>query len=74
MCGNVSEWTGDKFDYYDSSPQTNPKGKAFGDDIVSRGGGWNAGAQLVRVTVRLCRPIHIDGDSYMGFRLARSAK
>ncbi|MDR0757132.1 MAG: formylglycine-generating enzyme family protein [Tannerella sp.] len=74
MCGNVSEWTGDKFGYYDSSPKTDPKGEASGDDIVFRGGGWNAGSQLMRVTIRLRRPIHIDGDAYMGLRLARSAK
>ncbi|MDR2119754.1 MAG: formylglycine-generating enzyme family protein, partial [Tannerella sp.] len=61
MCGNVSEWTADKFDRYAGTPQTNPKGADSGYEIVTRGGGWNAGAQLVRVTVRLRRPIHIDG-------------
>ncbi|MDR1601899.1 MAG: formylglycine-generating enzyme family protein [Tannerella sp.] len=70
MSGNVSEWTGDKYGNYGGSPQTNPKGETSGNDIVFRGGGWNAGSQLVRVTIRFRRPFYITGDPFIGLRLA----
>jgi formylglycine-generating enzyme required for sulfatase activity len=72
MCGNVNEWTGDRYGDYGGSPQTNPEGGVSGDEIVFRGGGWNAGSQLVRVTIRFRRPFYITGDSSLGLRLARN--
>jgi formylglycine-generating enzyme required for sulfatase activity len=74
MSGNVSEWVSDRFSNYSANPQTDPKSEASGADVMTRGGGWNAGMSLVRTTVRLRRPPHIDGDVYIGFRLARSPK
>ncbi len=43
MTGNVLEWSQDWFgiDYYESSPNNNPKGPSTGEYRVLRGGAWN---------------------------------
>ncbi|MDR1408587.1 MAG: formylglycine-generating enzyme family protein [Tannerella sp.] len=75
MSGNVSEWIGGRFGHYAASGhRSKSKNKTSDIDLLSRGGGWNAGEQLVRMTVRLRRPSHVHGDTYVGFRLALGVK
>lgn len=52
--GNVSEWTADWYaeDYYQRSPQTDPKGPSKGMDRVVRGGAWTDAAQNLRSSSR----------------------
>ena len=54
MSGNVWEWCSDwhDFDYYSSSPSTNPKGPSSGSARVYRGGSWFHYARFCRVSYR----------------------
>lgn len=67
--GNVWEWCSDCYglDYYDSSPQTNPRGPSLGSYRVVRGGSWDDIADWCRAAYRSdynpsCR------DANLGFR------
>jgi formylglycine-generating enzyme required for sulfatase activity len=73
MSGNVSEFTGDWYYNYTSTPRTNPKNNITGVDVIVRGGAWNTGASIVRIPVRLRVPPNIR-EPHLGFRLARSVK
>jgi formylglycine-generating enzyme required for sulfatase activity len=55
MHGNVAEWCNDVFDkdYYQSSPDKNPRGPADGKENVLRGGSWKSPADAARSAYRL---------------------
>ena len=69
MAGNVWEWTQDwhSFNYYATSPSSNPTGPATGDRHTVRGGCYFNGADYLRPAIRF--PIAPDSarDS-VGFR------
>ena len=73
MSGNVWEWVNDwwAFDYYASSPSTNPPGPATGSYRVLRGGSWGGATGNVRSSSRYP---DLSGAAYgdTGFRVARS--
>ncbi|WP_020586890.1 formylglycine-generating enzyme family protein [Desulfobacter curvatus] len=67
--GNVWEWCSDCYgsDYYDSSPQTNPRGPSLGSYRVVRGGSWDDIADWCRAAYRSdYNPPCRDGN--LGFR------
>lgn len=55
MHGNVSEWCHDVYakDYYEGSPDKNPRGPKEGKLYVRRGGAWQADADALRSTYRV---------------------
>jgi formylglycine-generating enzyme len=52
--GNVWEWTADwhSDDYYQHSPQADPRGPPTGDSRVRRGGAWNSFPMYTRAAFR----------------------
>ena len=52
MSGNVCEWCEDIYAPYQAAPQTNPRGAAEGGYHLARGGGWNRGPHMCKVTDR----------------------
>jgi sulfatase modifying factor 1 len=79
MYGNVWEWCNDfyKVDYYQESPQENPKGPKAGDNKVVRGGAWKFSAESCRSGYRYNEdPAYSDvcfGYDIYGFRCVRNA-
>lgn len=80
MYGNVWEWCNDfyKVDYYQESPEKNPRGPKSGDTKVLRGGCWNSTAEQSRSSFRYNEnPGYSDvcfGYDIYGFRCVRNYK
>ncbi len=77
MYGNVMEWVHDVYDenYYENSPENNPRGPAEGKKRVLRGGAWNSGPDACRPSYRMADVPGITDacfarDTY-GFRCVR---
>lgn len=71
MSGNVGEWCQDWIDFYSSSVQTNPTGPSSGYSRVSRGGGFDIGAEFCRLSLRGSWSPNFR-TPFLGFRLALS--
>ena len=71
MSENVHEWCVDWYDYryYSHSPDRNPRGPAFGQRRVSRGGSWRHRIQYSRCAARSSLPPAFKYADY-GFRIA----
>ncbi len=78
MYGNVWEWCNDfyKVDYYQESPEDNPKGPKAGENKVVRGGAWNSSAKSCCSTYRYNEdPGYVDvcfGYDIYGFRCVKN--
>lgn len=72
MGGNVWEWTADNYDaeYYQVSPENNPRGPEKGFIKSIRGGSWHSGAMCKRVYFRRGLPANWV-DFAVGFRCAK---
>jgi len=79
MHGNVWEWCNDfyKVDYYQQSPEENPRGPSTGETKVVRGGAWKFSADSCRSAYRYNEdPGYSDvcfGYDIYGFRCVRNA-
>jgi sulfatase modifying factor 1 len=75
MSGNVWEWTSDNYggDYYEHSPDQNPKGPDTGRFKVIRGGSWHSGAMCVQTYYRNGLPASWV-DFAVGFRCVKSIR
>jgi len=78
MYGNVAEWCNDFYsrNYYETSPQKNPRGPAKAKERVLRGGAWNSTADKLRSSSRSSDPSIDDtclASDAIGFRCVRKA-
>lgn len=70
MSGNVSEWVSDYYDYYPKTEQHDPTGPEKGDKRVYRGGSFESGLELTRLTIR-AGALPQKGNKSIGLRLAK---
>ena len=70
---NVHEWCADWYeaDYYQHSPERNPRGPADGSRRASRGGSWRHHIKVTRTAARSSIPPEFNYADY-GFRVALS--
>jgi formylglycine-generating enzyme required for sulfatase activity len=82
LSGNVCEWCNDFYqeDYYQHSPDTDPRGPTSGEARILRGGSWNSNADECRPAYRLYEdPVYRDicfardVHGLIGFRCVRKA-
>jgi sulfatase modifying factor 1 len=79
MHGNVAEWCQDVFqkDYYQGSPEKNPRGPAQGKEYVLRGGSWKSPAEALRSSFRVGETAGFSdaclARDAIGFRCMRQA-
>ena len=75
MSGGVWEWCSDWHSetYYSNSPKENPKGSTNGKSKILRGGSWYSDDYGCQIGFRN-RTFPLNRNSYIGFRLAKSAK
>ena len=76
LYGNVAEWVHDYYgsDYYETSPERNPRGPAQGEYRVLRGGAWDSKPDAVGSSQRAYSPSVDDGclvSDAIGFRCVR---
>lgn len=72
MCGNSWEWVNDRYEkeYYQFSPEHNPKGPGVGRFRVIRGGGWYSSVAQLRGKNRHWFAPEA-GEASIGFRCAK---
>jgi len=72
VCENVHEWCSDWYapDYYQRSPDRNPRGPDSGSRRASRGGSWRHQVPFSRCAARSSLPPEFRYADY-GFRIAR---
>lgn len=82
LVGNVWEWCNDYYqeDYYQHSPERDPRGPAKGQDRVVRGGCWNSKPDYCRAAYRSFEtPVYTDicfakdMNGQIGFRCVRQS-
>ena len=70
MSGNVSEWVSDYYDYYPKTEQHDPTGPENGTKRVYRGGSFESGLELTRLTIR-AGSLPQQRNKTIGLRLAK---
>lgn len=74
MSGNVWEWCWDWFSdsWYSISPGNNPTGPDSGSMRLLRGGGWESGPGICRITYRRSYYPYGSQNGFAGFRVCRT--